>query len=42
MERAELRNEQPDIMKRPIELLIYGVFAAFEGDKGYHSTGTMC
>ena len=34
MEKHEKRNEQPPIAERPIELLVYGVFTAYEGDKG--------
>lgn len=38
MQKHELRNEQPPLGEREIELLIYGVFSGFEGDKGYYFT----
>ena len=38
MEKHELRNEQPAVEERKMELLCYGVFAGYEGDKGYYST----
>ena len=38
LQPAELRNAQPPANERKIELLIYGIFGAFEGDKGYYST----
>ena len=39
MEPHEKRNELPAIDERTIELLIYGTFEEFEGDKGFYS---MC
>ena len=42
MEKHEKRNEQPPIEDRSIELLIYGVFTAFEGDKGEYCTQGSC
>ena len=38
MEKHERRNEQPPVKQRSIELLIYGVFTAYDGDKGEYST----
>ena len=38
MEKHERRNAQPPVNERNIELLIYGVFTAFDGDKGEHLT----
>ena len=38
MQKHELRNEQPPLEEREIELLIYGVFSGFDGDKGYYYT----
>jgi hypothetical protein len=38
MQKHELRNELPPLSEREIELLVYGVFAGFEGDKGYYFT----
>ena len=38
MEKHELRNEQPSVAERSIELLVYGIFAGYEGDKGFYST----
>ena len=38
MQKHELRNEQPPLEERDIELLIYGVFSGFDGDKGYYYT----
>ena len=38
MEKHEKRNEQPPIEERSIELLVYGAFTAFEGDKGEYCT----
>ena len=38
MDKPEKRNPQPPIKERTIELLVYGVFVAFEGDKGEHAT----
>ena len=31
MQKHELRNEQPPLEERDIELLIYGVFSGFDG-----------
>ena len=39
MEKHERRNKQPPIKERSIELdLVYGVFTAFDGDKGEYIT----
>ena len=38
MQKHEFRNEQPPLKEREIELLIYGVFSGFDGDKGYYYT----
>ena len=38
MEKHERRNAQPLIKERNIELLVYGIFTAFDGDKGEHVT----
>ena len=38
MDKPAKRNPQPPIKERPIELLVYGIFVAFEGDKGEHAT----
>ena len=38
MEKHERRNQQPPIKERSIELLVYGVFTAFDGDKGEYIT----
>lgn len=38
MDKPEKRNPQPPIKERTIELLVYGIFVAFEGDKGEHAT----
>ena len=38
MQKHELRNEQPPLEEREIDLLIYGVFSGFDGDKGYYYT----
>ena len=41
MAKHELRNEQPAAAERTIELLVYGVFAGYEGDKGFYSTAWL-
>ena len=42
MPKHELRNEQPPLDERKIELLVYGIFSGFAGDKGYFSTARGC
>ena len=32
------RNPQPPVKERTIELLVYSIFVAFDGDKGEHAT----
>ena len=36
--RVKVAHEQPPVGERAIELLVHGVFAGFEGDRGYYST----
>ena len=38
MEKHERRNPQPPVKERSIELLVYGIFTAYDGDKGEYVT----
>ena len=38
LEKHERRNPQPPVLERPIELLVYGIFTAYDGYTGEHAT----